>query len=181
VVPDARAPEPDTAPDTQPSPDLEPDTAPPDTQGAPAPAPEPRPALHPRKPPRPAPKTPPEPPTAETQELEQQASQLFHSQRYDEAAAAYKKLLGVKSKRGLAWTGLAQIAFQAKNYKQAAERAKNAARAGGGLESRLVLGDAYFKLEKYPEAKKAYSDALKIAPNNPIARQNLQLIEKRSN
>ena len=37
--------------------------------------------------------------------------------------------------------------------------------------------DAYFKLEKFEEAKKAYSDALKLDPNNRVAGQGLRLVE----
>ena len=185
AAPDPVPPSPsDTLPNTTAKLDVEPGTSPAATGPTPDPEPDPEPTLahEPRRDPRQTtPKIPPQPPKAQTQELEQLAGQLLHAQRYAEAADAYKKLLGIKNKRGLALTGLAQISFQAKNYKEAAERAKNAVRAGGGLESHLLMGDAYFKLEKFEDAKKAYSEALKIAPNNPIARQNLQLIEKRSN
>jgi cytochrome c-type biogenesis protein CcmH/NrfG len=43
----------------------------------------------------------------------------------------------------------------------------------------VVLGDAYFRLEKFAEARKAYEDAIKLDPENRTARQNLDLIQRR--
>jgi serine/threonine protein kinase/predicted negative regulator of RcsB-dependent stress response len=106
-----------------------------------------------------------------------EAQQLLHAQRYEEARAAFTKLLTVKKNRGVAFTALAKIAFQEKNYSEAVERAKESARAGGGAEARVLLGDAYFKLEKYEDAKKAYGEALKLDPNNRVASQGLRLLD----
>jgi serine/threonine protein kinase len=113
----------------------------------------------------------------EIEESLQQAQQLLHAQRYDEARAAFQKLLAVRTAKGAAASGLAKIAFQEKDYKRAADRARESARSGGGVEARILLGDAYFKLEKFPEAKKAYSEALKLDPNNRVAGQGLRLVE----
>jgi cytochrome c-type biogenesis protein CcmH/NrfG len=41
-------------------------------------------------------------------------------------------------------------------------RAREATRAGGGIEAYLLLGDAYFKLGKYADARTAYDDALRL-------------------
>ena len=41
----------------------------------------------------------------------------------------------------------------------------------------MLLGDAYFKLQKFEEAKKAYNEALKLDPNNRVAGQGLRLLE----
>jgi serine/threonine protein kinase len=108
-----------------------------------------------------------------------QARQLLHAQRYDEARAAFARLLPTRKVKGAAAAGLAKIAFQEKDYKLAVERAKESARAGGGVEARVLLGDAYFKLEKFEEAKKAYNEALKLDPNNRVAGQGLRLVESR--
>ncbi len=116
-------------------------------------------------------------PAKEIEESLQQARQLLHAQRYDEARAAFEKLLAVKPAKGAAAAGLAKIAFQEKDYKQAAERAKESAKLGGGVEARVLLGDAYFKLQKFEEAKKAYNEALKLDPNNRVAGQGLRLLE----
>jgi len=108
-----------------------------------------------------------------------QAKQLLHAQRYDEARVAFEKLLSNRRLKGAAAAGLAKIAFQEQDYKLAVERAKESARTGGGVEARVLLGDAYFKLEKFEEAKKAYNEALKRDPNNRVAGQGLRLVEGR--
>ena len=111
------------------------------------------------------------------EEALREAVQLLHAQRYDDARAAFEKLLAAKQNKGAASAGLAKIAFQEKNYKEAVDRAKDSARSGGGAEARVLLGDAYFKLERFEEAKKAYSEALKLDPNNRVAGQGLRLVE----
>jgi serine/threonine-protein kinase len=115
----------------------------------------------------------------QTGELLHQAQQFLHAQRYEEARVAFEKLLAGRPYRGAAAAGLAKIAFQEKDYKAAVERAKESARMGGGAEARILLGDAYFKLEKFDEAKKAYTEALKLDPNNRVAGQGLRLVEGR--
>jgi len=113
------------------------------------------------------------------EEVVREAQQLLHAQRYDDARVAFRKLLAAKQTKGLAAAGLAKIAFQEKNYKEAVDRARESARTGGGAEARVLLGDAYFKLEKYDEARHAYSEALKLDPNNRAAGQGLRLVEGR--
>jgi len=105
------------------------------------------------------------------------AQQLLHAQRYDEARTAFGRLLASKRSKGTAAAGLAKIAFQEMRYKEAVDLAKESARFGGGAEARVLLGDAYFKLERYGEAKKAYTDALRLDPNNSVAGQGLRLVE----
>jgi tetratricopeptide (TPR) repeat protein len=115
----------------------------------------------------------------QTEENLRAAQQLLHAQRYEEARAAFGRLLGNRQSRGVAAAGLATIAFQEKKYREAVERARESARFGGGADARVLLGDAYFKLEKFDEAKKAYSEALKLDPNNRVAGQGLRLVEGR--
>jgi tetratricopeptide (TPR) repeat protein len=112
-------------------------------------------------------------------ELLLKAQQFLHAQRYEEARVAFEKLLVSKQNRGAALAGLGKIAFQEKDYKAAAERAKESARTGGGVDARVLLGDAYFKLEKFEDARKAYSEALRLDPNNRVAGQGLRLVEGR--
>jgi serine/threonine protein kinase len=151
---------------------------------APEPAKEPEPtteaAESSKREPSPHGRPAPAPPVAATKVNEEalhEAQQLLLAQRYADARVAFSKLLVTKQTKGAASVGLAKIAFQEKNYKEAVEHAKDSARSGGGAEARVLLGDAYFKLEKFEEAKKAYSEALKLDPNNRVAGQGLRLVE----
>jgi tetratricopeptide (TPR) repeat protein len=113
--------------------------------------------------------------------LLQDARDFLRAQRFDEAQAAFEQLVHSDKNRGFALVGLAKIAFQKHDYQEAVNRAREGARAGGGAEARVVLGDAYFRLEKFSEARKAYEEALKLDSENRTARQNLDLIQRRGN
>jgi Flp pilus assembly protein TadD len=113
--------------------------------------------------------------------LLQDARDFLRAQRFDEAQAAFEQLVHSGKNRGPALVGLAKIAFQKHDYQEAVNRAREGARAGGGAEARVVLGDAYFRLEKFSEARKAYEEALKLDADNRTARQNLDLIQRRGN
>jgi tetratricopeptide (TPR) repeat protein len=118
---------------------------------------------------------------AESRQLLGDGRELLRGQRFDEAREAFERLLHAGKSRGPALVGLAKIAFQKHEYQVAVDRAREGAQAGGGAEARVVLGDAYFRLEKFVDARKAYEDALKLDPDNRTARQNLDLIERRGN
>jgi tetratricopeptide (TPR) repeat protein len=118
---------------------------------------------------------------AESRQLLLDGRELLRGQRFDEARAAFERLLHAGKSRGPALVGLAKIAFQQHEYQEAVDRAREGAQAGGGAEARVVLGDAYFRLEKFVDARKAYEDALKLDPDNRTARQNLDLLERRGN
>ena len=154
-------------PAVTPLPSPEPPPLPPVEVAAPAPAPRPArlPGINP----------------ASAREVIRTAQSLLKAQRYDEAAEAFRRVLSVRRERGAALVGLGAIAFQQRKYDEAVSRAKEAARGGGGIEARLLLGDAYFKLEKYDEAKKAYDDALRLDPASDTARRGLELASRRLN
>jgi eukaryotic-like serine/threonine-protein kinase len=113
--------------------------------------------------------------------LLQEGRDYLSAQRFDDARAVFERLAQSSKSRGPALVGLAKIAFQKQAYKEAAERAREATKAGGGVEARVLLGDAYFRLEKFADARKAYEAALKLDPENRTARQNLELVERRGN
>jgi serine/threonine protein kinase len=137
---------------------------------------------NPRRQASPRPKASHNPPSAaleKDRKLLQDARDFLRAQRFDEAQAAFEQLVHSGKNRGPALVGLAKIAFQKHDYQEAVDRAREGARAGGGAEARVVLGDAYFRLERYPEARQAYEDALKLDPDNRTARQNLNLVQRR--
>jgi eukaryotic-like serine/threonine-protein kinase len=137
---------------------------------------------NPRRQASPRPKASHNPPSAaqeKDRKLLQDARDFLRAQRFDEAQAAFEQLVHSGKNRGPALVGLAKIAFQKHDYQEAVDRAREGARAGGGAEARVVLGDAYFRLERYPEARQAYEEALKLDPDNRTARQNLNLVQRR--
>ncbi len=75
--------------------------------------------------------------------------------------------------------GLAEISFQEKNYTEAVRSASQAVDRGGGVQARVLLGDAHFRLSQYKEAAKAYGDALKLDPKNASAKTGLAAATKR--
>lgn len=128
--------------------------------------------------------TPPATPAlnaAEGKRLLAEAQRLVKAQRFPEARASFSRLLDAKREKGSAMVGLGQVAFQEKDYDEAIRRAKQGSSAGGGVEARLLLGDAYFKQQKYEDAAKAYQDALRLEPDNVTAKRSLDLVKRRSN
>jgi len=111
---------------------------------------------------------------AQGRELLKNAQTLLKAQRYEEAGDAFKRLLGGRRERGLALLGLGNIAFQKQNYAEAATRAREATRAGGGIDAYLLLGDAHFKLGKYADARAAYDDALRLDSGSETAKKRAQ-------
>ncbi len=74
---------------------------------------------------------------------------------------------------------LAQSAYQQAEYVVAVRKAKQALRAGAGVEAHLLLGAAFLKLRRYADASKEYADVLKVEPNNASARAGYQTAEAR--
>ena len=108
-----------------------------------------------------------------------EGQRLLRAQKYDEAKLAFEKASRSRGMRGRALLGMGQVAFQQQNYAEAARRAQQGAGAGAGVPAHVLLGDAYFKLNNFASAKKAYSDALKLDPNNKAAQSNLESAQRR--
>jgi eukaryotic-like serine/threonine-protein kinase len=121
------------------------------------------------------------PSPAENKHLLDDGQRLLRAERFPEAREIFEKVAKGKSKsdRGSALVGLAEIAFQEKNYADAVRSATLAVDRGGGVKARVLLGDAHFRLSHYKEAAQAYGDALKLDPNNASAKSGLALATKR--
>lgn len=74
----------------------------------------------------------------------------------------------------------ARQAYQTGDYIAAGLQAKRAARQGAGLPAYLLLGDAMFQLESYPEAQEAYQSVLELDPGNPTAKRKLRAIARKT-
>jgi eukaryotic-like serine/threonine-protein kinase len=109
----------------------------------------------------------------------EEAERLLRAERFIEARAIFSRLTKSRKDRGPAFVGLAEISFQERNYTDAVRSAARAADHGGGVRARVLLGDAYFRLNQFKEAAKSYEDALKLDPKNTSARSGLGLANKR--
>jgi Tetratricopeptide repeat len=116
---------------------------------------------------------------AENKHLLAEGERLLRAEKFPEARKAFEKVSQSKHDRGPALVGLAEVAFQEKNYTQAARSAEQAAEHGGGVRARVLEGDAQFRLGHFKESAKAYSDALKLDPANASAKSGLALANKR--
>jgi serine/threonine protein kinase len=116
---------------------------------------------------------------AESKRLLVEGERLLRAERFPEARKAFEKVSQSRRDRGPALVGLAEVAFQEKNYTQAARSAAQAADHGGGVRARVLQGDAQFRLSHFKEAAKAYADALKLDPGNASAKSGLALANKR--
>ncbi|MDB4982045.1 MAG: hypothetical protein JWM82_2797, partial [Myxococcales bacterium] len=116
---------------------------------------------------------------AESKRLLVEGERLLRAEKFPEARRAFEKVAQTKRERGPALVGLAEVAFQEKNYGQAARSAAQAAQAGGGVRARVLEGDAQFRLGHFKEAAKAYGDALRLDPANASAKSGLALANKR--
>jgi eukaryotic-like serine/threonine-protein kinase len=111
--------------------------------------------------------------------LLEDAQRLFHAERFAEARTLFEKVAKSKRDRGQALVGLAEISFQEKNYSDVVHSASQAVDRGGGIRARVLLGDAYFRLNQYKDAAKAYGEALKLDPKNVSAKAGLAAASKR--
>jgi serine/threonine protein kinase len=116
---------------------------------------------------------------ADNKRMLEDGERLLRAERFNEARMIFAKLAKSKRDRGPALIGLAEIAFQEKNYGAAVRSAGQASEYGGGAKARVLLGDAHFRMAHYREAAKAYEEALKLDPNNPSAKSGLALANKR--
>jgi serine/threonine-protein kinase len=82
---------------------------------------------------------------------------------------------GAASAAGDAILGQGQVAFDRGDYPGAVRRGREAIAAGAALGGRLLVGDAYYRLERYPDALREYEAALALDPANTIARRRLEL------
>ena len=71
--------------------------------------------------------------------------------------------------------GRAQVAFNKGDYPEAIRRGKEAIGAGAAASGHLLLGDAYYHLERYTEAMREYQATLNLDPGNAQARRGRDL------
>jgi serine/threonine protein kinase len=68
-----------------------------------------------------------------------------------------------------------QVAFDRGNYAEAIRRAKEATAAGAAVPGHLLVGDAYYHLQRYADALREYEATLSLEPSNALARRGREL------
>jgi serine/threonine-protein kinase len=71
-----------------------------------------------------------------------------------------------------------QAAFDRGDYPEAVRRGREAIAAGDALGGRLLIGDAYYRLERFPDALREYQAALALDPGNASIRRRRDLAER---
>jgi serine/threonine protein kinase len=71
-----------------------------------------------------------------------------------------------------------QTAFDHGDYPEAVRRGREAIAAGGALGGHLLVGDAYYRLERFPDALREYQAALALDPGNASIKRRRDLAEK---
>jgi serine/threonine protein kinase len=76
--------------------------------------------------------------------------------------------------------GRGQRAFDRGDYPEAVRRGREAVAAGGTVAGHLLVGDAYYRLERYAEAVREYEAVLVVEPTNGPAKRRRILAAQRA-
>jgi tetratricopeptide (TPR) repeat protein len=71
-----------------------------------------------------------------------------------------------------------QAAFDRGDYPEAVRRGREAIAAGAALGGHLLVGDAYYRLERFPDALREYQAALALDPGNTSIKRRRDLVEQ---
>ena len=71
-----------------------------------------------------------------------------------------------------------QAAFDRGDYPEAVRRGREAIAAGGVLRGHLLAGDAYYRLDRFPDALREYQAALALDPSNASIKRRRDLVEQ---
>jgi tetratricopeptide (TPR) repeat protein len=90
-----------------------------------------------------------------------------------EAVDNFRQSVGFDNQRADSWVGMAEVYTKLNEFEKTIEVLEEAAEVKYESVSNKVtvltaLGDAYFRVGRYEDAAKAYDDAIKASPKNPI-------------
>jgi tetratricopeptide (TPR) repeat protein len=99
----------------------------------------------------------------------------------DEADNAFRKAVRADSLNPVAVGGMAEVAFERARYTEALDFGRRAARlAPRSPHYLVVVGDAYFKLLRFDDARAAYERALSLAPRDELLQARIQRVKART-
>jgi serine/threonine protein kinase len=73
-----------------------------------------------------------------------------------------------------------QMAFDRGDYPEAVRRGREAIAAGAEVPGRLLIGDAYYRLDRFRDALREYDAALALEPTSASIRRRRDLAEKKT-
>jgi tetratricopeptide (TPR) repeat protein len=97
-----------------------------------------------------------------------------------QAQLAFDRAVRADASNPEAVAGLAEVAFENARYTEALDYGRRAARLLPKVPKyHVVVGDAYFKLLRYDDARAAYQHALQLAPNDEGIKARLGRVKAR--
>ena len=96
----------------------------------------------------------------------------------DDAEADFRRAIRADPLNATAVGGMAEVSFERARYAEALDYGRRAARlAPRSARLHTIVGDSYFKLLRFDEARAAYQKAQEIAPKDPQVKARLQRVK----
>jgi hypothetical protein len=115
--------------------------------------------------------------TAEAQAILTEARAAEAQMQWQKARALYERVAAGSHRRSDGLLGMANIAFQTRDFDASIEYARNALQSGGGDNARMRLGHALLKKGRYDDAIAQYRAVLKSNPKHREAQRALREAE----
>jgi serine/threonine protein kinase/tetratricopeptide (TPR) repeat protein len=116
---------------------------------------------------------------ARAAQLVEEGKKLLAEGKLAEARTRFRAAIKADSNDVRAVIGLASVAFEQAHYDTTVELAKRALKIDRRqTQAQLLLGDAYFKLLRHDDARRAWQEALRVQPGNRSAARRLEKLEK---
>jgi serine/threonine protein kinase/tetratricopeptide (TPR) repeat protein len=126
----------------------------------------------------PAPRKPPGDP-ARARRLVAEGRRLLDQGQLAGARGQFQAAVQANPADAGAYAGLAQVAFEEARYSATVELARRVVTMNPRqVQGHILLGDAYYKLLRYDEARRAWERALQLDPDNPTARRRIQRLQR---
>jgi tetratricopeptide (TPR) repeat protein len=121
-------------------------------------------------------------PPLDTRRGLEEANRQLRDHQYAQAERSFQRVFdnGKGADKATAATGLGRVAFESGRYQDAVRDGERAVKLGGGIAAHMVLGDAYFKVQRYSDAAREYRAVLKKKPDHSDAQKRLNAALQRA-